>query len=89
MMYSNLSFCSSHLSFSGKKQTLDALLLNECGPTHWSPVLSNELGWLVQGKNNAIESTDTIDFVPYLSVPKDQKVTYASFVCNNCPLKDE
>ena len=74
---------------SGKKQTLDALLKSEHGPTRWSPALSNEWGRLAQGNNHGVESTDTIEFVLYKSVPHDKKVTYASFACDHRPLKDE
>ena len=36
-----------------------------------------------------MERTDTIDFILFNQVPKDKKVTYASFACDHLPLKDE
>ena len=36
-----------------------------------------------------VESTDTIEFINHYTVPTDRKSTYASFVCDHIPLKDE
>ena len=36
-----------------------------------------------------VESTDTIEFINHCKVPTNRKVTYASFVCDHRPLKDE
>ena len=51
--------------------------------------MSNEWGRLAQGNYNGVESTDTIDFIPFQQVPTDKKVTYASFACDHRPLKSE
>ena len=59
------------------------------GKNRWTPALSNEWGRLAQGSHTGVESTDTIDFIQYSSVPTDRKVAYASFVCYHRPLKDE
>ena len=61
----------------------------EHGKDRWSPALSNEWGRLAQGNYNGVESTDTIDFIPFQQVPTDKKVTYASFACDHRPLKSE
>ena len=53
------------------------------------PALSNEWGRLAQGNYSGVESTDTIEFIPHTDVPQSKKVTYASFVCDHRPLKDE
>ena len=49
---------------------------------------ANELGRLAQGIRD-IDETDTIDFIPYVDVPKDQTVTYGQIVCTYRPQKDE
>ena len=36
-----------------------------------------------------MKSTDCIDFIHAHEVPRDRKITYATFVCDYCPLKDE
>ena len=80
----------SHIFDSaGKKQSLDKLLAGEHGNSRWNPALSNEWGRLAQGNNTGIECTNTIDFVPFSSVPQNKKVTYASFACDHRPLKAE
>ena len=48
-----------------------------------------ELGRLAQGNMHGVTSIDTIDFILQSDVPKDQKVTYAQFVCGHRPLKSE
>ena len=74
---------------NGRRLSIDALLKGEHGETRWNPALSNEWGRLAQGNYNGVKSTDTIDFIPFTLVPKDKKTTYASFVCDHRPLKDE
>ena len=74
---------------SGKKLTIDFLIQGDDGTTKWIPALSNEWGRLAQGNKAGVESTDTIEFIDHLLIPKDSKVTYASFVCDHRPLKDE
>ena len=44
---------------------------------------------MAQGSNTGVESTETIEFIKHSKVPPDRKVTYASFVCDHRPLKDE
>ena len=72
-----------------KRLSIDALLHRPDGKSRWSPVLSNERGCLAQGNHTGVESTDTIEFIQHACVPTDRKVTYASFVCDHRPLKDE
>ena len=74
---------------TGKKQSLDSLLQGPNGDTRWNPALSNEWGCLAQGNDAGVESTNTIDFISKQSVPTDNSITYASFACDHCPLKDE
>ena len=47
------------------------------------------MGRLAQGNMHGVKSIDTIDFISGKDVTSDQKVTYASFVCDYKPLKDE
>lgn len=44
---------------------------------------------LAQGNETGGKPTNIIDFVPFGEVPKNKIVTYASFVCDPCSLKDE
>ena len=73
---------------TGKKETIDSLWASTNGAV-WEQALSNEWGWLAQSNANGITYTDTIDFIPKNLVPKNLDVTYASFVCDNRPLKSE
>ena len=83
------SFASHIFNAQGNKQTLDNLINGKEGSTKWIQALSNEWGRLATGNDLGIESTDTIEFVPYEAVPKNKKVTYATFACDYRPLKDE
>ena len=74
---------------SGKILSIDTLLHGSDGKNHWIPALSNEWGRLKQVNNTGVEATGTIEFINHVSVPPDIKVTYASFVCDHGPLKDE
>ena len=73
---------------SGKKQTLDSLLQ---GPTKaiWQRSASNEFGRLAQGNNHGVKGTNTIQFISKQDLPPDQKITYATFVCDYKPFKAE
>ena len=73
----------------GKRLSIDTLLHGSDGKSRWKPALSNEWGRLAQGNYTGVESTDTIEFIQHTCVPTDKKVTYASFVCDHRPLKDE
>ena len=72
----------------GKKETIDSLLTGQNKDT-WLRSLSNEWGRLAQGNDNGIKGTDTIEFIHRSQVPSDKQVTYASYVCDYRPLKDE
>ena len=71
----------------GKKQSLDKLLNTD--PSRWNQSLSNELGRLTQGNDAGVVAQDAMDFIHFQEVPKTSKVTYANFVCDYRPLKDE
>ena len=51
--------------------------------------LSNEWGRLAQGNKYGVQSTDTIDFIFKHEVPTGCRVTYATYVVDYRPLKDE
>ena len=55
----------------------------------WETALSNKWGRLARGNKNGVTHTDTIEFIPQEQVPQGRDVTYASFVCDHCPLKSE
>ena len=61
------------------------------GPTKdtWNKNLSNEWGNLDQGNIYGVFRTYAIDFVHRNKVPRDRDVTYATYVLNYKPLKDE
>ena len=44
---------------------------------------------MAQGNAAGVESTDTIEFIFNHMVPDNKKLTYASFACDHCPLKEE
>ena len=73
---------------SGNRLSIDTLLYGSDGKK-WIPALSNEWGRLAQVNNTGVEATDRIEFIINVCVPPDRKVTYASFVCDHRPLKDE
>ena len=84
------SYTANHIyDASGKRFSVDALLASKNGPTKWNPALSNECGRLAQGNDGGVEATDTIDFIPYSQIPKNKRVTYCSFACDERPLKTE
>ena len=72
----------------GKKQTVHNLLASD-QKVRWTRALSNEFGRLAQGNIHGVAHTDTIDFISKSDVPKNKKVTYATFVCDHRPLKSE
>ena len=72
----------------GKKETIDSLLKGQ-NKNIWIKSLSNEWGRLAQGNIHGVRSTDIIEFIPQSKVPKNRNVTYATFVCDYRPLKDE
>ena len=61
----------------------------------WTRLLSNELGRLSQGVGTGkppgqqVVGTNTICFIPRNKVPVRSKVTYAYFICDVRPLKEE
>jgi hypothetical protein len=73
---------------NGKKQTLEKLL-NGPKPTRWRQALSNELGRLTQGNDAGVIHQDAMDFIFHNEIPNNAQVTYANFVCDYRPLKDE
>ena len=57
--------------------------------TKWYTALSYELGRLIQSINVNVHCTDAMNFVHPSEIPINQKVTYASFMCDYRPLKPE
>ena len=55
----------------------------------WNQSLSNEWVRLTQGNDNGVQHTDTIDFIHKHEVSTERDVTYATFVLDHIPLKDE
>ena len=72
----------------GKKEIIDTVL--QGSDRHiWTNSLSNEWERLAQGNKNNIRHTNTIKFIHKHDVPIGRDVTYATFVLDYCPLKDE
>lgn len=71
---------------NGKRMNIDKLLQKD--PKTWKPSVSNELGRLADGIRN-IKGTNTIRFIPKHMVPQNAKYTYANFICDYRPLKDD
>ena len=72
----------------GNKMSLESLLTGDQS-IRWTGALSNELGRLTQGNDTGVTSQDAMDFISINEVPTTAKVTYANFVCDYRPLKDE
>ena len=83
-----LDQCAHIFNALGKRQSIDALLKGD-DRTTWLNSLSNEWGRLAQGNKRGVIGTNTIRFIYRNAVPKDQDVTYATFVCDHKPLKEE
>lgn len=73
---------------NGNKLSLEKLLVGE-DSNRWKKALSNELGRLTQSSDADVASADAMDFIFHHEVPNGSKVTYANFVCDHRPLKDE
>ena len=67
---------------NGNKETID-LLINGKDSEIWTQALSNKLGRLAQGNDNGVEFTDCFEYIYKHKIPKDRKVTYANFVCED------
>ena len=72
----------------GHKMSLDELLTGDMKDT-WVTSLSNEIGRLTQGNTHGVRWTNTMEFIFRHEVPDDRKVTYANFVCDFRPNKDD
>ena len=55
----------------------------------WKNSVSNEFCRLLRGNKNDVNFTDTMELIPKHEVPPDHDVTYANFVFEYRPLKDE
>ena len=75
-------------TLDGKKETIDSLL-NSINKVVWTRSLSNEWGRLAQGNKHGVTSTYTIYFIHNYEVPDGNRVTYAAYVVDYRPLKNE
>ena len=55
----------------------------------WERWASNEFGRFMKEIKKGIEGTETMQFILKHEVPHDKKVTYARFVCDYRPQKEE
>ena len=82
-------FMANHIyNKQGRKENIDSLLQGPMKST-WKNSVSNEFGRLLRGNKNGVNFTDTMEFIPKSEAPPDQDVTYANFVFDYRPLKDE
>ena len=74
---------------NGKKETIDSLRQGKDNII-WENSLSNEWGRLANGTlKNPNGGSNTIEFVMHHDVPSNRDITYASFVCDYRPLKED
>ena len=73
---------------NGSKETIDSVLYSQARLV-WEMSLSKEWGRLAQDNIHGFMSTYTIDFIHKHEVPRDRDVTYATYVLDHRPLKDE
>ena len=73
---------------TGRRETIDTL---RQGPNKdiWETALAREWGRLAAGTVDNPTGTETIEFIHKSELPGDRDVTYASFVCDYRPLKDD
>ena len=55
----------------------------------WDKSSAKEFGRLMKGLKRGIQGTDTMKFIQKHEVPYDKKVTYALFICDYRPQKEE
>ena len=55
----------------------------------WEKSSANEFGRLTKGLKRGIQGTENMKFIQKHEVPYDKKVTYARFVCDYRPQKEE
>ena len=73
---------------NGKKEMVDTVL-NGNEKEILENVLSNQWGSLARANKYGVRSTDIIEFITKEQVPKGRDITYATFVLDYCPLKEE
>ena len=73
---------------TGRRESAETLLT---GPNRdiWNKAVSNEIGRLAKCNQYSVEFTDTIEFIAKNQVPSGRKVTYAQFIFDHRPLKEE
>ena len=71
-----------------KKTTIDSLM-KSIDRHVWTRSLSNKWGRLAQGNKYGVRISDTIEFIFKHEVPTNRQVTYATYVLDYRPLKDE
>ena len=55
----------------------------------WDKSSSNAFGRLMKGLKRGIQGTETMRFIQKHKVPYNKKVTYARFICDHRPQKEE
>ena len=55
----------------------------------WEKSSANEFGRIMKGLKRGIQGTDIMKFIQKHEVPYNKKVTYARFVCDYRPQKEE
>ena len=92
--YHNPTASHVYHPITGAKQNIDKLL-NGHDKLTWTTSLANELGRCAQGVGKSrtpstqVAGTNTIFFIPKHAVPTGEKITYANFINDIRPLKQE
>ena len=81
-------FKNRYYNHKRKKETITALIIDPSKHV-WLCTLSKKNGWIDQGNNNDVQSTDTINFILRSKVTNDHSVTYASVIYDYKTLKIE
>ena len=74
---------------TGKKETLKSLLNNQLTRSTWNRASSNKYGRLMNGNDDGIKGTKTMEPIALSAIPNDCKITYGTMACDHRPLKSE
>ena len=77
------------LNDNGKKLEYRQLINNPETARTWNTSSANEFGRLAQGVGNRVEGTNTLRFIRKKDIPKGKRATYARYVCDIRPHKEE
>jgi hypothetical protein len=74
---------------TGKAMEYQELILNPATKSIWQRSSANKFDRLCDGRTGRVNGTNTMRFISVRDVPKGRTVTYACFICTECPQKKE